>query len=233
MGVIRHFLTIDGVSTLDFNVWISGGGTYNSPSRDIEKISIAGRNGDLIIDNGRYNNITVPYEAFITKDFDKNMASFRAFIGSLKGYKVLKDTYDPEHYRMANFSEGLDIETSARNLAGKFTINFDCKPQKYLINGDNTISFNSNGTLLNETFYEARPLIRAYGTGSFSINGVTCQINTANVYTDIDCDRMEAYKGTTNCNGNVNIPTFPTLTHGINNIVTNMALDIAPRWWEL
>lgn len=232
MGVIRHYLTIDGKNSLDFNTWISGGGTFNSPSRDIDKVTIPGRNGELIIDNGRYANIEVNYDAFITKDFDKNISALRAYMGALRGYKVLQDTYDPEHFRLANFSSGLSVETTARNLAGKFTLTFDCKPQRYLIKGNQTIE-DVTGQLLNPTLYDALPIIRAYGTGSFSINGVSVTISTANVYTDIDCERMEAYKGTINCNANINAPVFPKLAPGLNTITTNMRLDITPRWWEL
>ena len=132
MSVWRHYLTIDGKSTLEFNTWISGGGTFSSPDRDVEMVSVPGRNGDLTIDNGRFNNIKVSYDAFITKDFDRNIEALRNYLGSLQGYKRLEDTYHADSYRMALFSAGIQPKTIARNLAGDFSIEFDCKPQRWL-----------------------------------------------------------------------------------------------------
>ena len=52
-----NYLTYGGRSTKEFNVWISGTGTFNAPERDYTKEEIIGRNGDLTFDNGRYKNI--------------------------------------------------------------------------------------------------------------------------------------------------------------------------------
>jgi phage-related protein len=83
----------------------------------------------------------------------------------------------------------------------------------------------------------ALPLIRAYGTGTFTINGITVQITSASSYTDIDCDLQECFKDTlaTNCNGNVVLTTFPELKPGENTISMSgiTKLEITPRWWRL
>ena len=34
-GIIEHYLTFDGKNSRDFGVWISGGGTFNAPARDL------------------------------------------------------------------------------------------------------------------------------------------------------------------------------------------------------
>ena len=46
----------DGRSSIDFGMVISGSGTFGAPQRDVEMVPVLGRNGDLIIDNGRYLN---------------------------------------------------------------------------------------------------------------------------------------------------------------------------------
>lgn len=235
MGVIRHYLTIAGKSTEDFNVWISGGGSYNSPARDIETISVAGRNGDLTIDNGRFENISVEYPCFITENFDDNIEALRSYLASLKGYQRLCDTYHPEEYRQALFSEGVKVSTSALNRAGEFTLTFNCKPQRFLLSGENAIEFTADGAILNETLFASKPLLRVYGTGTIGIGSETLTITTADGYTDIDCDIMDAYKGAVNCNGNIvlNSGDFPTLEPGTNGITLGTATKIIvyPRWF--
>ena len=236
MGVIHHYLTIDGRSTEDFNTWISGGGTFDSPERDVELVSVPGRNGDLAIDNGRFNNIEVEYDCFISKDFADNIHALRSYLGSLTGYKKLEDTYHPEVYRLALFTSGVKVKPTTRNLAGEFTLTFNCKPQRFLKRGERAITFTTNGAIKNPTLHDALPLIRAYGTGTLTIGGITITITSANGYTDIDCELQEAFKGSANCNGNITLDDgeFPKLVSGSNNVnMTVSRLDIIPRWWTI
>ena len=237
MGIIYNYLTIDGKSTLDFNARISGGGTYNSPSRDVETIPVPGRNGELTIDNGRFNNIDVLYDCFITHDFERNIHALRAFLGSLIGYKTLQDTYHPEEYRKALFSSGIQVKTTPLNRAGEFTLVFNCKPQRYLTVGDMPITYDADGSITNFTLYEAKPLIRAYGTGTFGIGDSTVTITQADEYTDIDSELMDAYKGGNNCNANVtlNSDDYPTLAPGENGVMLDgiSRLIIYPRYYTI
>ena len=66
---MRNWLTFDGVSLKDFGVYINGNQTYNAPARSRTYVSVPGRNGDLIIDNGRYENTELVYHAFIYRDY--------------------------------------------------------------------------------------------------------------------------------------------------------------------
>lgn len=239
MGIAyRNYLTIDGKSTLDFNTWISGGGTYGTPSRDVDIVSVPGRNGDLTFDNGRFNNISVAYDAFITEKFNENIAALRAFLGSLTGYKRLEDTYHPDEYRMALFTAGVQPKTTTLNRAGSFTLTFNCKPQRFLKSGERPIEFEAGGSVLNNTLFEARPLLRVYGTGTFGIGSTTITITSANDYTDIDCDLMDAYKDGTNCNANVtlNSGSFPVLSPGSNGVTLGTGITkiiIYPRFYTI
>ena len=54
-------LTFGPVNSSDFDVVISGEGVFDAPKKDVEKVSIPGRNGDLIIERNRYENIIVSY----------------------------------------------------------------------------------------------------------------------------------------------------------------------------
>lgn len=237
MALVYEYFMFAGKSSEDFQAHISGSGTYNAPQRDISNISVPGRNGDLHIDNGRYNNIDITYPAFITDDFDHNFSALKAFLSSQGGYKVLADSYHPDHFRLAAFKSALRPKMSPRNLSGSFDIVFDCDPRMFLKAGTHKKEFTEAGTIMNPTLYTALPLIRVYGTGSIRIGSVTVNITTANEYTDIDSEIEEAYKGSTNCNNNITLidGRFPKLEPGDNAIsmrdVTRMI--ITPRWWTV
>lgn len=231
---MRHWLTFGGIPSTDYGVYISGGGTFDAPARDEESVSVPGKNGDIIIDNGRYQNITVTYPAFIYRGFRPNVEALRNFLLTQRGYKRLEDTYHPAYYRMGAWSGEFTADVEENLLAGRFDLRFNCKPQRFLKSGELPISFMESGGLFNETPQIARPFLRVYGTGRFTIGGAEMEITQADEYTDIDCDLMDAYKGTTNCNGYVS-GIFPVLSPGRNSITLNgvARVDITPRWWVL
>ena len=250
MGVnVYEQLTFDGVSTAEYGVWISGGGTFDAPARDIETISVPGRNGDLYHDNGRYRNITVSYPAFISSRFQPRMDDFRAWLCSHVGYFRLEDTYHPDEFRMAMFKAAVSVSTAPRNIAGRFTLSFDCKPQRWLKSGENAIDYTANGTISNPTHYTAFPLLRLYGTpgasGNFNITkSRRLEISVAipdNGYIDIDTESGEAFVGDTSYNANVSFLStnvwyeFPQIEPGENNV--NLwqlsKAEIKPRWYTI
>ena len=236
---MRQWFIFNGKSSKDFGVYISGLNTFGAPERDVDIISISGRNGDLTIDNGRYKNIDVSYPAFIFDRFDNNIEGLRNFLLSQSGYKRLEDTYHPNEYRLARYKSGLTPKVIDELYAGEFDLTFDCYPQRYLKSGDQIITMTADGSLFNEYAQIAKPIIRAYGTGSFTVGDVTVTINSADDYTDIDCELQEAYKDdlTTNCNANItlNDGVFPSLISGENAITLDgiTQLDIKPKWWIL
>lgn len=234
---MRNYFIFDGYDSRDFGVYISGQGTFNGAGRDYNLVSILGRNGDLILDNNRLENVELTYPAFIYNDFKNNVRDFRGMLLSRRGYRRLVDTYHPDEFRMAMYRAGLEVEATLLNNAGAFDVVFECKPQRFLVSGEAAVSFTSAGTITNPTFFEAKPLIRAYGAGSFTIGNITVTITSAEEYTDIDCEIMESYKGTLNRNLFVTTTDneFPTLPAGETGIALDgvTKLEITPRWWTV
>lgn len=233
----QQYFTFDGKSSRDFAVWINGGGTFGSPARDITSVQIPGRNGDLTIDNGRFLNTDISYQAYISEDFRRNFDAFKAWMESRSGYKRLADSYHPEYFRRARLKESIQPNMGAFNKFGTFEVIFDCDPRKFLKEGEKKREYTASGSLKNPTRFEALPLMRVYGTGTVTIGSVAVTINTANVYTDIDCELQEAYKGSTNCNGNITLGSgeFPKLKEGTNNIYLSgvSKVELTPRWWTI
>lgn len=138
-GAIYKSLVFDGESSRDYGIYITGQAVYNAPERDVEMINIPGRNGSFALDKGRFQNIEVTYPAGIfadnEADFAQGISDFRNFLCSRNGYVRLTDDYNPNEYRMAVYKSGLDV-SPAQLKAGEFDITFDCKPQRYLLSGE-------------------------------------------------------------------------------------------------
>lgn len=235
---IKNWITFGSVDCRTYKVYISGNGTFNSPERDVTKVSIPGRNGDIILDNERYKNIDLKYPAFIAASFSTNMQNFRNAMISKVGYQRLEDTYHPDEFRLARYKGGLDVKPLKSLKAGEFNITFDCKPQRFLKSGETGVNFTTDGTINNPTLMTAKPLIRVTGNGTFAIQGTVITVANNQTYIDIDCETMEAYCGSTNMNANITLMSgkFPELVSGSNAVAIGSGITqvtITPRWWIL
>lgn len=139
MGIIKGF-TFDGEKSLDYDIGITGSAVYNAPTKDVDMVKIPGRNGELALDHGRFNNIEVTYPAGFgdtnQPDFAERISDLRNALASRVGYKRLEDEYNPDEYRMAVYKSGLEVNPVQYGRAGEFDIVFDCKPQRYLKSGE-------------------------------------------------------------------------------------------------
>lgn len=226
-------LTIGGRNLADFGVYISGEGTYNAPERSITEEIVPGRNGFLIIDNGRYQNIEVNYPAFIINDFPRNMSGMRSYLASLRGYTRIEDSYHPDEYRMGALIGGISVQTSGyMNREGRFNLTFSCKPQRFLRSGEYAIPVTTGMKIYNPTLFDAKPIIRIYGNGSVTLNGETMNWSGPSEYVDIDCDIQDCYYMGTNMNSYVE-GDFPVLSPGENTITFtgSTSVRVTPRWW--
>lgn len=203
MGVITtpniyKALTFDGASSRTYGVYITGEAVYNAPERDVEMISIPGRNGAFALDRGRFQNITVTYPAGIfaenETDFAAAVSDFRNYLCSRSGYCRLTDEYNPDEYRLAVYKSGLEVEP-AQLKAGEFNIVFECQPQRFLTSGETAVSVANNGTIANPTLFASRPTIEFNGYGNIGIGGQSITVtndpignillsNTARFYLD-------------------------------------------------
>ena len=233
----RQYITYDGQDLRNFGLYISGVNVFNAPERAYDEITIPGRNGLLLGSERRLENIPVVYPSFIYTNFKTNVSNLRSFLLSKIGYKKLIDTYHPDEFRLGFYVGGLEAEMTSKLDAGQFDLTFNCKPQRYLISGETPVTLNASGTVTNPTLFDAQPLIRVYGTGGITVNGVTITISEADGYTDIDCEIMEAYKGSTlkNYAISLNSVNFPVLSPGNNTITFDgvTSATITPRWWTI
>ena len=171
--MIFNNLNFAGVNSIDYGIYITGEAVYNVPERSVEFVSIAGRDGDLILDNGHFENIEVTYPAGCfgvdQTSFADKVRAFRNAIASKKGYQRLTDSYNPNEYRMATFVNGVEVDPTSYGRAGEFELLFNCQPFRYLMSGESEIEVTSGSKIANPTPFESKPLIEVEGYGTLNI----------------------------------------------------------------
>lgn len=236
---MRNYFCFGDYDSRDFGVYISGRETFGSPARDYDDKVVPGRHGSLLGMDSRLENIKITYPAFMYTNYEEGMAALKSALLSTVGYARLTDTYHPDIYRMAVYRGPLTPKTSDWNQSGEFDIEFECKPQQYLIEGEKPVEFTAAGSILNPTAFDSQPLIRIYGYGTVGIGSETITIaQHNNAYIDVDCEMMENYCGTTNCNSLVSFsgndfPVIPPGPCGVTKTSNISKIEITPRWWRV
>ena len=252
-----HILTFNGKDLREFGVHVSGEKTFTAPERDVEFISIPGRSGDLIQDNGCFLNQTVSYACGITIDFDQNFSALKAWLQQDAEYHRLTDSYHPDEYRQAAFLAAIEPEMEQYNASGRFSLEFVCKPQRFLLSGEATTRYRpasgASFQITNPTRFPSTPKI-TIGNGenaTITINGIRITISPYKNVTHlnsitVDCEAQDCYNETTpptnmnryitltDTNGDIAYE-YPRLLPGNNTISvsgTVSYIDITPRWWR-
>lgn len=251
----NNYFVFDGTRCTDFDIFVQRFPAQNKPVRKVEKVSIPGRNGDLRIFAGGYDNVTVSYDCYFRGSPEKASAIAQWLYGRGAGYSVLRDTYHPGVYRLAAFDGPVEVE-NILNRYGRCVFNFDCKPELFLDSGQETLEYQiltptpraAQIELYNPTAFPAKPKIRLYASGGSNATSVTIDESALTVqnidgYIDLDCDTQNAYKGSQNQNSKIQLSgntDFPTLAPGLNTITIAgvgqqyvSKLEITPRWWML
>lgn len=238
-----HYFILDDVRSIDMGVYIGGQNTYNAPKRDVTKISVPGRNGDLIQDNGRFLNVSVPYNVVVMEEFRERTDELKAWLLHTSKYRKLADTYHPGTYRLARVGADITFNTSAFNLTGKSKIIFDCKPQRFLDEGDDPILITETGTVIyNPTLFDAEPIITIFvsdsGTHTLQINDYEITVSEIEEFVVVDSSVKECYKEGLGMNSHVVMANyrFPVLVPGDNEFIFSSGIErveVVPKWWTI
>lgn len=232
------YLIFKECNSLNLCLYISEKGSYKGAARDITYTSIPGRSGDLITDNGRYKNITIPYKLTLLNnskyEFSELAHKIKGWLLSESGYFRLWDSYDKKYFRLASYSDEADIEQELHDL-GSLSLSFECKPFKYSFEGQNAVEFTATGELYNAEHFPSLPYIKIIAAGAVTlyINNTAVSFSDIDEYIEIDSEMMNAYKNGVSQNNKMISTAFPTLSPGVNSIswVGNVEkVIIIPRW---
>lgn len=239
----RHGFQFGDVVSRNFGVYLTGIQIGGSPERDVSFLQVAGRNGDLMIDNKRWKNIDVTYSCAIMRNFADRFDSFKNAILAKNGYQRLSDSIYPKVFREGILKHSINPESLRMNKTGRFDLIFNCKPQRFIANEQYPQYFTGPTTYWAASGQPARPIITIHGTGpgTLTIGDVTVEIKALTDHITLDCDLMTAYRQegdapVENKNRDINAPEFPELRAGENKISWTGGItqvDIIPRGWIL
>ena len=213
--------------------------SYPAGQRSVTKATIPGRNGDEVQDDGTYANVVQPYEVWFNGQpfggFNAGAARVANWLLGPKGYQRLEDSYDPETYRMALYTGPMDM-TNWMLRRGRATLEFDCKPERWLKAGQIPVTVTSGDVLYN-AWREAKPLLHVTGNGTLNIGTKSITISGTSGEVTIDCDVKDAWQGINNMNDNIEVANrdWPTLPPGETTVTYTglTSVKIVPRWWRL
>ena len=241
MGMIiapqPNTLSVAGTLLSTFGVYQSGNKTFASAEKDLEYIEIPGKSGDLVIDRNRFRNITREYDCFIVSadeaDFRTKIRNLADFLGSLRTYARIEDTYHPDEYVMG-IPEAVDPEVLENLRGANFTLAFNCKPQRFIKTTPVSLSATGNTDLVNPSRQTAKPLVTMTGAGVLTFGSQSITTVGSGKHT-IDCELMTmAGPNGENQNGNVvfNVDQI-VLPAGTTHVTSTVAATIDPRWWRV
>lgn len=195
-------------------------------ARNIESISIDGRNGSLHIDNKNYlsKSYTIPCVLLNTDHLDDILSLFNG------SGKLTLSKY-PGRYFNATIKNQIDFKTYLTVL-NEFPLQFELDPISYS-NDLTTETITENSSITVGGDVEVFPIITITGTGTLTVNGYPMEISETGI--TVDCDLMQCYKQSTAKNDKVVLDEFPRLKPGTNNIVmtsgiTSVSISYHEGW---
>lgn len=230
-----------GESSSGYGIVVAEAPAYERPRRKETIYTVPGRNGVVLFQDDAWEDVQRNYKVWLAEDSNDTLVekvdAFEAFLNSKKGYLRLEDNFEPDIYRLAYYSGGDGFSNSLTQY-GEATLNFTCRPERFLKSGETVVTVTNGYTISNPTKYASKPLIHIEATNqtvSITINGKTITAEVAD-YINIDCDEMNAYRLVAENRNSKISGAFPTIPPGNNAITitgTTTLVTIKPRFFTV
>lgn len=230
---MRDYFRFGDIETAFYGVYVFPGNVDATSARAFEQMSIPGRNGVLLMDEGRYEDTTHEYDVICIGT--EQLERLRANLLSMNGYHKLEDSFHKDEFYKAFVVSAPETVINPHRDMSRMRVIFQRRPERWLKAGEQVVHVTDTKVLSNPTRYEAHPLLRFYGDGTAEIGDVTVTTSGVDGYVDLDTETMQAYKGNALQNSKVTVSGLymPTLKAGETGITTTVVMDITPRWWRL
>ncbi|MCL2559282.1 MAG: hypothetical protein FWE07_02235 [Turicibacter sp.] len=233
--------TYKGKSSKEMNLRVVGNVSFASPSRDVRAVQVPGRDGDLMLDNGRFNSVvrSIPcrIEPVDGGDIEALISRINNWLSDDGNLHEFGWDNDPDFKYLARVDGGV---VSQRILShfGTTAIDFRMHPIKYLRASLNERPVTSGTNVANPFSIDAKPRMRIVRVGSgegdvtIHVGGRPVLIRGLASGCIIDSDTQTI----TNLNGTVTLfsqmrSPFPVLRPGDNQITfpANVQVQLTPR----
>lgn len=216
--------------------------TIIKPKRKISLRSIAGRSGDLIVDDEAYENGTIELTAAVKGRNQEEQEQNRTNIGlafDTGVYQTFVPYWDSKYeYQVVTISGPDFYGTRFLGFSDPYDVQLSFKPFKKLRNVK-TITLTSSGTVTNPLKYDALPYIKitANGDVTLTVNGKNIVLKNIVDFIELDSEIEECYKLKNNVmtdeNSKMYSIDFPVFKTGNNTISWSgdvTKIEIEPRW---
>lgn len=210
------------------------------PTRKMTVTPIPGSNRELVEMEDAWEVYDQPYRLFVgdgTEDSIQETLNDVAEKLYKTDWQILIDDYEPDYFRLAYYQGPFDVE-NRKTRVGVFDIIFRCRPERYLISGNEPIEVESDDVLTNPTVYNSKPLIRIEGSGNgtLTVGGTVMSFEDIADYLNIDSDRMDVYRLPAENRNNLMTGDFPVLAPGENIISFTggiTSVTVTPRYFVI
>lgn len=231
------YFTFNGKSSLDFGLRVTNDYKIVSTGNDINTVTVAGRDGDLLISNNRLKSVSIELPCTIKSN--KSLQALSTDISNwlnVEGYKDMTLSWDNDYIYRVAFIETFEIASIMRQF-GTIKLNFLAQPVKFFKDSMQRQNL-SNGLALNgKGNVKAKPIIKLTGNGEtvLTINGRKTKLKDIQGNIVLDMQSNQVYSGNLSAwNKVVRSPEFvmPFLDPGRNLIswTGNFAVEITPFW---
>lgn len=238
----RQGLIVYGsVDSSNYGIVVGEPPAFERPVRKQTVYQIPGRNGAVLFQEDAWNDVQRNYKVWLAEDANDTLVekvdAFEAAINAQKGYTRLEDNFEPDIYRLAYYSGG-DGFTDNLTQYGEATLNFTCRPERFLKAGETAVTVTNGSVLANPTRYASKPLIHIEAsntTVAVTINGKTITASVTD-YINIDCERLDAYRLDVENRNSMISGAFPTIAPGNNTVTitgTATLVTITPRYFSI
>lgn len=129
--MLLHNFVFGEISAQEYGAYVLDASEDDWGRRDVDTESIRGRSGDLVIDNGRLENVTLIITVAFTKDAEAGLRRLNSALLASVGYQRLEHSFDQDVYRQARYAGGVSPKLTRTGDISTAQLKFDCMPQRF------------------------------------------------------------------------------------------------------
>lgn len=189
--------TFNGTSSGQFGLRVTSDYVINSTGQDINTVTVAGRDGDLLLSNNRLKSVTIELPCTIMSN--KKLTDAGSEISNwlnIAGYKDLTLSWDPDFIYRSAFIETFEVVSLMRQF-GKVKLNFLTYPVKFYKQGRTTQTLSNGATVNGIGNVNAKPIITLVGSGdcTLTINGRKTKLRAVQNTITLDMQARQVFSG--------------------------------------
>lgn len=211
-----EYFNFNGVPSKDVGIIVKEMPPVTKSEKNIENITVSGRNGDLHIDEGTYKSKKYKIKCVLT-DISK-VDELKALYD---GTGVLELSTELGKEYQATIKNQIDFDKYLTYLK-EFVLQFELYPIAYNKEVIET-TFTTDTTFTVGGTVGVSPIINVVGTGIITLNNTQVEVLESGIV--IDCDLMNCTIDNINKNDKVNLDEFPSLLVGENSIVLGEGIE--------